>query len=194
MPNLDLADGTATEEGIEITRIPLRLPAGEELPFKPDDIILNSGDIVFVPSRKTEVFYTGGLLVSGQYPLPRDYNLDVVSAIALVRGTLINGGQNSNNFTGQTQSGGIGFPNPSLVSVVRRTPGGGQVTIHVNLNRALQDPRERILLQPDDIIILQNTMGEAIAQYFSTSFFRLDFLGTILRRNDAIATTAISAP
>lgn len=182
------------EDSTEITRIPLRLPAGEEVPFRPEDIILNSGDIVFVPSRKTEVFYTGGLLTSGQYPLPRDYDLDVVSAISLVRGTLVNGGQNSNNFTGQTQNIGVGFPSPSLVSVVRRTPGGGQVTIHVNLNRALQDPRERILVQPDDLIILQNTMGEALTQYFSNSFFRLDFLGTILRRQDAIATTSITAP
>jgi protein involved in polysaccharide export with SLBB domain len=192
--SLESGEAPGADDGVNITRIPLRLPAGEEVPFRPEDIILNSGDIVFVPSRKTEVFYTGGLLTSGQYPLPRDYDLDVVSAIALVRGTLINGGQNSNNFTGQTQSVGVGFPNPSQVSVVRRTPGGGQVVIHVNLNRALQDPRERILVQPNDLIILQNTMGEALTQYFSTSLFRLDFLATILRRQDAIATTSITAP
>ena len=33
---------------------------------------------------------------------------------------------------------GIGFPNPSLVSILRRTPGGGQVVIRVDLNRALR--------------------------------------------------------
>jgi protein involved in polysaccharide export with SLBB domain len=180
--------------GLPVLRIPLRLPPGTPIPFTPDEIILRTGDIVFVPSRDAEVFYTGGLLTSGQYPVPRDYDLDVVQAIALVRGSLINGGQNANNLSGSTQNIGIGFPNPSLVSVIRRTPGGGQVNIRVDLNRALQDPRERILIMPNDLIILQNTIGEAVAQYFSNRFFELNFVGTILRRNDAIATTTIISP
>lgn len=190
-PEALLTDSAA--KGVPIVRVPLRLPPGEAAPFKPDEILLYTGDIVYVPIRKTEVFYTGGLLVSGQYPLPRDYDLDVVSAIAVVRGSLINGGQNSNNFTGTTGSSGIGLPNPSLVSIVRRTPGGGQFTIRVDLNRALQDPRERILIQPNDLIIVQNTIGEAVAQYFN-SIFQLDFLGTIIRHKDALATTTITAP
>jgi protein involved in polysaccharide export with SLBB domain len=187
-------DGLPGMDNMRVLRIPLRLPSGTPIPFQPEDIVLRTGDIVFVPSRDAEVFYTGGLLISGQYPLPRDYDLDVVSAISLVKGTLVNGGQNSNNFTGTTQNVGIGFPNPSLVSVIRRTPGGGQVNIRVNLNRALQDPRERLRIQPNDVIILQSTMGEALAQYFSTTFFKYDMVGTVVRQRDLIATTTINTP
>lgn len=178
-------------------RIPLKLPPGAPVPFRPEDVILQTGDILFIEARDTEFFYTGGLLFSGQYPLPRDYDLDVVEALALVRGTLVNGGQNANNFTGQILSAGIGFPNPSLVSVIRRTPGGGQVTIRVDLNRALNDPRERILIQPKDLIILQQTPGEAIAQYFTSTFFNFDLASiAILGQHTAarITLNATSAP
>jgi protein involved in polysaccharide export with SLBB domain len=174
-------------------RIPLRLPPGAPIPFRPEDVILQTGDIVFIESRDTEVFYTGGLLLSGQYPLPRDYDLDVVEAIALVRGTLVNGGQNANNFTGQIVSAGIGFPNPSLVSVIRRTPGGGQITVRVDLNRALNDPRERILIQPKDLIILQQTPGEAIVQYFTSTFFNFDFSSLVIHGQHTAARLSLTA-
>jgi protein involved in polysaccharide export with SLBB domain len=174
-------------------RIPLRLPPGAPIPFRPEDVILQTGDIVFIESRDTEYFYTGGLLFSGQYPVPRDYDLDVVEAIALVRGTLVNGGQNANNFTGQTLNAGIGFPNPSLVSVIRRTPGGGQVAIRVDLNRALRDPRERILVQPKDLIILQQTPGEAIAQYFTSTFFNFDLSSLVIHGQHTAARLSLTA-
>ena len=64
-------------------RIPLRLPPGQTPTFKPEDIILESGDIVMIESREREVFYTGGLLGGGEYPLPRDYDLDVLGALAI---------------------------------------------------------------------------------------------------------------
>ena len=66
-----------------IVRIPLRLPPGEVPNFRPDDIILNDGDLVLIESRDTEVFYTGGLLGGGQFPLPRDYDLDVLGAMSI---------------------------------------------------------------------------------------------------------------
>jgi protein involved in polysaccharide export with SLBB domain len=185
--------GAAADANVQTIRIPLRLPPGEQPSFRPEDIILQTGDIVSIESRDTEVFYTGGLLLSGQYPLPRDYDLDVVQAIALVRGPLINGATNQNNFTGQTQTQGIGFPNPSLVSILRQLPNGCQVTIRVDLNRALRDPRERVLIQPKDIIILQNTLGEAVGQYF-TSVFKLDWVGTIIRQRDLITTATLNVP
>jgi hypothetical protein len=153
-----------------ITRIPLRLRPGEEIPFKPEDVILQSGDIVFIQARDTELFYTVGLIGSGQFVLPRDYDLDVVEAIAYARGPLINGAVNQNNFTGTTITSGIGTASPSQVSIVRRVPGtirGQQVVIRVDLNRALRDPRERILIQPGDMIVLQETVGEAIVRYFT---------------------------
>jgi hypothetical protein len=188
------ADDSTDGSTGQTIRIPLRLPPGAPIPFKPEDVILKNGDIVFIASRDAEVFYTGGLLPAGQWPLPRDYDLNIVEAIALIRGPLVNGAFSANNLSGAIVATGIGFPNPSSVSIIRRTPGNGQVTIRVDLNRALEDPRERVLLKSKDIIILQETVGEALAQYFTSTFFKLNFVGTILRQNDAIATTTINTP
>lgn len=159
--------GPASEDA---TWIPLRLPTGEPVPFRPQDVILGEGDIVYIPRREAEVFYTGGLLLSGQYPLPRDFDLDVVQAVAYVRGPLVNGAFNQNNLSGQIQPVGVGFPNPSLVTVVRRIPGKGLIKIRIDLNCALNDPNERIIIQPMDLIILQATPGEAFTQYFNSVF------------------------
>lgn len=178
----------------QFVRIPLRLPPGAPIPFRPEDIILQDGDIVYIEARDAEVFYTGGILISGQYPLPRDHDLNIVQAIALVHGPLVNGVNSSNNFTGQLTGGGVGTPNPSQVTVLRQLPGHGQLNIRVDLNRALCDPRERLLVQPGDIIVLQSSVGEALVQYFTTSLFKLNFIGTILRQRDATATTTITAP
>ena len=174
-------------------RIPLRLRPGEAPPFSPGDVILHSGDIVFIEARDTEVFYTGGLLPTRQFPLPRNYDLDVVDAIAFVSGPIVNGGQNYNNLSGSLIQPGIGFPSPSLVTVLRRTAGGGQIPIRVDLNKALRDRRERLLIQPGDVVILQQTVGEAIAQYF-TDVLHLDFLGTIIRQRDLLGTGTLSVP
>ena len=83
---------------------------------------------------------------------------------------MVSGGLNPINLSGTFLSSGIGFPSPSLVSVIRRTPGGGQVAIRVDLNRALRDPREWILIQPRDMVILQETPTEALARYFTSNF------------------------
>jgi hypothetical protein len=198
MPDLEALQCGVAIDGLggmedKINRIPLRLRPGELIPFQPNDIILKDGDIVFIRARDTELFYTGGLLGGGEHILPRDYDLRMVEAVARVRGPLINGGLNQNNFTGQITQSGLGFPSPSLLSVLRRTTAGGQVTIKVDLNRACRDPRENILVQAGDVLILQESPGEAFSRYFS-EVFTLDFLGTILRHRDAVATTELKVP
>jgi hypothetical protein len=44
------------------------------------------------------------------------------------------------------------------------------IPIRVDLNKALRDPRGRILAQPQDTLILQETPGEAVARYLSQQF------------------------
>jgi hypothetical protein len=161
---------TWSDLDLEIVHIPTRWPPGAPLPFEPADIVLNTGDVVFLESRTRDFFYTGGLLPRGEFQLPRDYDLDVVEAIAQVRGTLVNGAFGGNNLNGLLIQPGIGNPNPSALTVIRRTPSGGQIPIRVDLNRALTDPRERILVQAGDVLILQETAGEAIARYFTNVF------------------------
>jgi protein involved in polysaccharide export with SLBB domain len=175
----------------DMTVIPMRLPPGQAPPFRPQDVILNDGDIIYIPAREAEVFYTGGLLLSGQYALPRDYDLDIIQAVAYVRGPLVNGAFNQNNLTGQVQNVGVGFPNPSLVTVLRRIPGKGQIKIRIDLNRALNDPNERILIQPMDMVILQSTPAEAIAQYVN-SVFQYDVLGIFFRTSNGFGYSSFT--
>jgi protein involved in polysaccharide export with SLBB domain len=156
--------GTGGQQSI---RIPLRSRAGEELPFKPQDIILQTGDIVVVRMLKPQFYYTGGLLPAREVPIPRDNDLTMVEAILKVDGSILNGAVSTDNLNGTIVQPGLGNPNPSLLAVLRKTPNGGQVTIRVDLNRAVQDPRENILVQPGDVLILQETPSEAIGRYIS---------------------------
>ena len=71
-----------------ILKIPLRVKPGVVPDISQDDVRLQDGDIVFIESRDTEVFYTGGLLNGGEFPLPRDYDLDVLGAMAIAGSSL----------------------------------------------------------------------------------------------------------
>ena len=179
---------SAISAATEQVRIPLRMRPDAKLPFKPEDVILKNGDIIFIESRDTEVYYTGGLLPVAELILPRDQDLDVLQAVTEARGPLLNGGINFNNLNGQIFAQGLGQPSPSQMTVIRKTPKGGQITIRVDLNRAAQDRRERVLVQPGDFLILQETLGEAFTRY-ATQTFRLNILATLVRQKDLLITT-----
>jgi protein involved in polysaccharide export with SLBB domain len=184
-PNAKIAEVAAASEQI---RIPLRMRANETLPFKPDDVVLKTGDIIFIESRDTEVYYTGGLLPVAELLLPRDYDLDVLGAVTESRGPLFNGGVNFNNLNGQIFANGLGQPSPGLLTIIRKTPKGGQITIRVDLNRAAQDVRERVLVQPGDFLILQESLGESLTRYL-TQTFRANFFITAVRKSGLILTS-----
>jgi protein involved in polysaccharide export with SLBB domain len=160
----------AVELGRSITRIPVRMRPGEPLPFRPEEVVLRTGDIVFIEARDTEVWYSGGLMLPAEHVLPRDRDLDVLQAVSQAGLPLVNGGVTLNNLSGSITSTGLGFPSPSLLSVIRRTPNGGQVVIRVDLNRALTDPRERLLIRAGDLLIYQETPAEAFARYIIQKF------------------------
>jgi protein involved in polysaccharide export with SLBB domain len=148
-------------------RIPLRVYPDQPLTIREEDIMLKDGDILLIEARDTEVYYTAGIIGGGQYPLPRDYDLDIIQAIAQVRGPLINGSFSQNAFVAQAVNTGIGNPNPSLCTVLRQLPDRRQLPIVVDINRAFIDPRERLLILPGDIIVLQERPGEAFARYLT---------------------------
>jgi hypothetical protein len=176
-----------------VVRIPLRMAPGEKPTFGPGDVVLHPGDVVLVEARPPCTFYTGGLLPPGEFVLPRDYNLDVVKAIARVRGPLVNSAFAQSNLSGNIIPRGFGNPSPSLLVVLRETPGGGQIPIRVDLNRALRDPRERILVRPGDMLILQETPGQAIGRYISQQF---NFTGIwrVFHSNNTLGIAATSVP
>ena len=177
----DLTSPTGTTRGF--LRIPLRLKVGEPWTFDEQDILLNNGDIVYVESRKAEYFYTAGLIGVGQYPLPRDTDLDVIEAVAMVKGPLLNGGFSQTAFGGSfSQGGGLGAPNPAFVTILRTLENGRQMNIRVDVVRAFRDPRERIRLLPADMLVMQQTPADAIVNYFNSKF-RYDFMSRIIRED-----------
>jgi protein involved in polysaccharide export with SLBB domain len=145
-----------------ITRIPIRFYPENVPQFTEQDIILQTGDVVYIPARDQDKFYTGGVMRGGEHFLPRDYDLDVLGALALAGGQIGSGG------TGLTQVGGgagslggqSAGKNPSRLIIVRKLPCGGQIPIKVNMNKALVDSSERILVQPEDTLILRYTLCE----------------------------------
>ncbi len=162
-------------EDPQIIRIPLRLPPGEALSIHPNDVILKDGDIVMVESRDREVFYTGGMLSGGEIPLPRDYDLDVLGAMALAGqpiGGAMNGGGGGGGRGGIGGGlGGIGGVPPGALYILRKTPCDGQMVIKVDLNRAIRDPATRILVQPEDVLILRYKPREELLNFGLGTFF-----------------------
>jgi len=177
----------------QIIRIPLRMQPGEKLPFTREDIILKTGDVVYIAPRTQDVYYTAGLIPPGEYPLPRDRDLDVVEAISRIGGIINSGGLNSSNIGGATVNTGFGIPSPSLVTVIRRTADGGQFPICVDMNCALVDARERILIQPRDIIVLQERPQDAVARYI-TGIINFNIVYRFLTSSRASGIFTFNAP
>ena len=172
-------------------RIPLRVRPDQPIRFTEADITLEDGDTVSIESRDTEVYYTAGLLGSAQIPLPRDYDLRVIEAIAQVRGPLINGSFSQNAFVASAVNSGIGNPSASLVTVVRRLPNQRQILIRVDLNEAFRDLREDILIQPGDLIVMQERPSESITRYFTQTIRVATTWRSIL--GNRVTQTAISS-
>ncbi|MDA7504056.1 polysaccharide biosynthesis/export family protein [bacterium] len=145
-------------------RIPLRFFPEQPPHFTQEDIILENGDIVYIAARDTEKFYTAGTLRGGEHLLPRDYSIDVLEAIAIVGGNVGSGGTGIGQGQGQGGGGNQGGTGcqPSNLIVLRELPCGGKIPIKVDLNAALTDPSQRILVQPGDTLILKYTLEEEL--------------------------------
>ncbi len=150
-----------------VLKIPLRVPPGVFPNINPESVILGEGDIVYIESRDAEVFYTGGLLPGGEWPLPRDYDLDVLGAIA-ISGAAVSSPQRG---MGGGLAQGLASVPPGMVYILRKTPCNGQITIEVDLAKALNDPRQRPLIQPGDMIILRFKPIEEVLNFSIASFF-----------------------
>ncbi len=178
-----VAEGKETAEEIiksvpahlQATRIPLKLCCGEPVPFSPQDVVLNDGDILYIEPRRQEYFYTGGLMQGGQIPLPRDEDLDILEAIALANGA-VGGVSGSSNAAVLRAGAGVGniIP-PTRVLILRKLPNGGQLPIRVNLSHAMRDPAERIRIMPGDFVMMYYTPFEQVANG-TLNFFNFNIL------------------
>jgi protein involved in polysaccharide export with SLBB domain len=169
-------EGMAACANGPVVRIPLRQLPGVPSCFGPEDVVLQTGDVVFLEARDEDLFYTGGLLPPGVFVLPRDQDVDVIEAISRVRGPLFNGAFGGSNLAGNLIAPGIGSPSPSLLVVLRRTPGGGHVPIVVDLRDALRHPEERLLVRAGDVLMLQEKPSEAVARYLTQTFFNFNLV------------------
>ncbi len=125
--------------------------------------------------------------------MPRDYDLGAIEAIVRVGGPFINGGIASNNFSGNIISAGIGNPSPSALTILRKRPDGSQATIRVDLNRAASDPRENLIIQDGDVLVLQETPQEAFARY-TTQVFNFNFFGELFRGESGAGVVSGNLP
>ncbi len=176
-PDLEAALGLGggTLDGRHVIRIPIRLGPGETADIRPEDVILYDGDIVFIESRDTEVFYTGGLLGGGQYTLPRDYDLDILQALSLASSRGISGGNRS--IGGSSALNNDVSISASTAIILRKLPDGGEIPVKVDLYRARTDLSERIVIQPGDYILLQYTPLEAVGAFFERHLLETAIFG-----------------
>lgn len=171
-------------EDPSVLRIPLRVRPGVVPDIGPEDVRLEDGDIVYIESRETEVFYTGGLLPGGEHLLPRDYDLDVLGAMAVAGSSIgSSSGQGGGGGRGMRNFGGdLGQVPPGMLYVLRKTPCNGQIAIEVDLTEAINDPRQRPLVQPGDILILRHKCEEELLNFGLGTFFTFG-IAELLRGN-----------
>lgn len=142
-----------------VIRIPLAGCPCDGLPFTPQDVIMEDGDVLFIP-RRNEYFIAAGMLPGGRVPLPRDEDIDVIEAIAMANGSA--GGPLGRD-GGVLASGNVGsFREPTQVMILRTLSDGRQIPIRVDLDRAVKDAKERIRILPDDVVMLQFKPATAV--------------------------------
>ena len=146
-----IGDYDLASENTNIVRIPINGNGGMLPELTEADITLNEGDVVYIEGRDREVFYTGGLLDGGRFPLPRDYEIDVLEAISLAGGS-------ASAAAGSNKSGGgirgTSILPPTRVTILRKCE-GKQCVIGVDLRRVMFNPEERAIIKPGDMIILE---------------------------------------
>jgi hypothetical protein len=156
------------------TIVPLRYYPEEMPDVREEDIILYEGDIVYIESREAEFFYTGGMLPGGQFPLPRDYDLDALGAMGVAgfgAGSVNSGGAGGGGGGFGGAMGGMGGAAPSNLFIVRKTPCNQQITIKVDTLLAIENPRENILIAPGDTLILRYKAREELLNFGIAAFF-----------------------
>jgi len=158
-----------TVDGPQVVKIPMQLLPGQPPGFCHSDVILRDGDAVYVDSRTRDVFYTGGLLGPGSFRLPRDSDIDVLEALATVQGQRQMVGT-TRALTGNSVLSRDVTAGASSLIILRERPDGTRLRIEVDLRDALVDPRQRILIRPQDYLILQYRKGEAVVAGFERFF------------------------
>jgi protein involved in polysaccharide export with SLBB domain len=148
--------------------IPLRVQRGTHVEIQPQDVILNDGDIVYIANRDTEVFYTAGLLPGGEHLMPRDYDIDIFEAMAIA-GYSYGSSASSGGGIGPGSTGVI----PTELFIFRECENGNEYTIEIDLERAIECDRDRLIIKPGDKLLLRYSCKEEALNFGIFSFFTL---------------------
>ena len=143
------AHGEASGGAGSVVRIPIEGSIDQFPDLTEEDITLNEGDIVYIEGRDRDVFYTGGLLEGGRFPIPRDYEIDVLEAMSLSGGSALSTAGAS---TGGFRSGNVV---PATKVLIFRKQDCRTCAIEVDLRCAQSDPSQRVIIQPGDMIVLE---------------------------------------
>ena len=157
----------SVDDSTNAITIPLRLGPGEVPTFRQEDIVLRDGDIVYVDTRETDVYYTGGLLGGGEFPLPRDYDLDVLAAVSIAGQGIAGSSRTTAGFAGAS----VAQTQPTEVIILRRLPGDRQLAIRIDLNDTINDPTQRLLIKAGDTLILRFKPQEELINFATSTFF-----------------------
>jgi len=111
------------------------------------------------------------LLPGGEHQLTLEYALDLLGAMAIVGAGIGQGGQSGVGGGVALGSGSVGGVPPGRLFILRKTPCEGQVVIDVDLTKAINDPRQRPLVQAGDILLLQYKCEEEILNFGLGTFF-----------------------
>jgi hypothetical protein len=68
------------------------------------------------------------------------------------------------------------------------------VPIRVDLDRAMHDPRERLLLQAGDVLVLQERPCEALARYFTQTVLNFDIFWEVFHSKFGTGVLDVAAP
>jgi protein involved in polysaccharide export with SLBB domain len=145
------------------------LPIGSTMNYPWGGSLLNEGDILYIENRETEVFYTAGMIPAAQHLLPRDYDIDIFEAMSIAGYSFGSGSQAGGNIVGIT---GV---SPTRLYIFRKGPDGREVVIQVDLEKAVCDPRERLIIMAGDKLLLRYSPKEEIANFGIISFFTYGF-------------------
>ncbi len=162
-----VSEGQGGECNPGVIRIPLAGCPCDGIPFTPQDVILDEGDVVYIP-RRNEYFITGGLLPGARIPLPRDNDVDILEAIAMATGSP--GGPLG--MSGAAIAGGRpGYVREATqVMILRTLKDGRQINIRCDLDRAITDKKQRIRVLPNDVVMLHQKPGVAFFNTFLNYF------------------------
>ena len=130
---------------------PFRSGPSSDLPFPRAQAKLGNGDVVAIRSKPTEVFYTGGQLGGGEYPIPRDRPLSVMDAIAQAGGIP------------QTQRGVAAVPllEPRQLTLLRNY-GGRQVSWEFDLSGGFSQQASQMRVESGDYLILEHNPAQRV--------------------------------